>query len=88
LKWFKKDKNPGPNGWTIEFYLAFFDVIGKDLLHVIENSRLSGCIEPSTKSTFIVLRPKANNPSSFDEYRLSLSATAYTRLFLKSYQIG
>eukprot|EP00253_Pinus_taeda_P030096 PITA_30096 len=28
LKWFKKDKSPGPDGWTIEFYLAFYDLLG------------------------------------------------------------
>eukprot|EP00253_Pinus_taeda_P035638 PITA_35638 len=68
LKWFKKDKSLGPDGWTIEFYLAFFDIIGTDLLHVIEDSRISGRIEASITSTFIVLIPKANNPSSFYEY--------------------
>lgn len=36
LKWFKKDKSLGPNGWLIEFYLAYFEVLGNDLLHVIE----------------------------------------------------
>lgn len=29
LKWFKKDKSPGPDGWTIEFYVAFYDLLGQ-----------------------------------------------------------
>lgn len=32
LKWFKKDKISGPNGWTIEFYLAFYDILATNLL--------------------------------------------------------
>lgn len=31
LKIFKKDKIPRPDGW-IEFYLAFFELLGNDLL--------------------------------------------------------
>lgn len=26
LKWFKKDKSLGPDGWTMEFYLAFYEL--------------------------------------------------------------
>ena len=35
---FSKDENPIPNGWTIELFLAFFDIMGKDLLEVAEFS--------------------------------------------------
>eukprot|EP00253_Pinus_taeda_P013872 PITA_13872 len=30
LKWFKKYKIPGPDGWSIDFFTAFFDIIGED----------------------------------------------------------
>lgn len=33
---FHKDKSPGPDGWTIEFFLALYDTIGPDLLHLVE----------------------------------------------------
>lgn len=32
LKSFAKDKSPSPDGWTVEFYLHFFDLVGPDLL--------------------------------------------------------
>ena len=33
---FLKDKIPGPYGWTIEFFLAQYEVTGLDLLHLVE----------------------------------------------------
>lgn len=32
---FQHDNSPGPDGWTIEFYLGFIDLIGNDLLGVV-----------------------------------------------------
>eukprot|EP00253_Pinus_taeda_P015141 PITA_15141 len=69
IKWFKKDKSPGPDGWTIEFYIAFFDILGDDLLKIVEDCRRSGKISPAIKSTFIALIPKSDFPSSFNDFR-------------------
>eukprot|EP00253_Pinus_taeda_P015017 PITA_15017 len=69
LKWFKKDKSPGSDGWTIEFYLAFYDILGQDLLKVVEECRISGSLYNAINSTFIALIPKSDTPTSFDDYR-------------------
>eukprot|EP00253_Pinus_taeda_P008270 PITA_08270 len=69
LKWFKRDKSPGPDGWTIEFYLSFFDTLGNDLLHIMEDSRRRGRISSAIKSTFIALIPKSNAPTTFDDFQ-------------------
>lgn len=69
LKWFKKDKSPRPDGWSIEFYLAFFDIIGEDLLKVVEDTRIIGNIVSSITSTYIALIPKTDNLVSYEEYR-------------------
>lgn len=42
LKWFENDKSPSPDGWPMEFYLAFFDLIGHDLLKVIDECQVNG----------------------------------------------
>jgi hypothetical protein len=42
LKLFAKDKSLGPDGWTVEFFLHFFDLVGGDLLEVVEDSRTRG----------------------------------------------
>ena len=52
---FKKDKNLGPNGWSVEFYLEFFKPLGEDLLGVVEEVRISDRIPGSFNATFIVL---------------------------------
>lgn len=69
LKWFKKDKSPGPDGWTIEFYLAFYELLGNDLLKVVEECRISGSIYNAVNTTFIALIPKTDSPSSFNDFR-------------------
>ena len=58
LKTFKKDKSHGPNGWPVEIFLEFFDLIGRDLLDAMEFSRLSGKVTPSLNSTFLALIPQ------------------------------
>jgi len=69
LKWFKKDKSPRPNGWTIEFYLAFYDLLAHDLLQVVEECQTTGKLYNAINSTFIALIPKSDSPSSFNEFR-------------------
>jgi len=69
IKWFKKDKSPGPDGWTINFYIAFSEILGNDLLKIVENCRRSGRISSAIKSTFIALIPKSNNHVSFNDFR-------------------
>lgn len=66
---FQRDKSPGPDGWTIEFYEGFFELLGKDLLEVVEESRKSGVIHAPVNSTFITLIPKTDKPSSFDDFK-------------------
>ena len=58
LKCFKKDKSSGLDGWSIEFYLAFFDIVGHDLVNLVETSKRLGRVAPSLNSTFIALIPK------------------------------
>lgn len=42
LKWFKRDKSPAPDDWSVEFYLAFFHILGEYLLKVVEECRIFG----------------------------------------------
>ena len=58
LSSFQKDKSPGPDGWPIEFYLGFYELIGSDLLQVVEESRRNGTMHLPFNTTFLALIPK------------------------------
>jgi len=66
---FQKGKSLGPDGWPIEFYLGFFDLLGNDILKVVESSRKNGRIHDPINATFIALIPKIDKPTSFDDFR-------------------
>jgi len=65
----KVDKSLGPNGWTVEFFIHFFELVGGDLLDMVEESRIKGNISGGLNSTFIALITKVNKPQNFGDYR-------------------
>ena len=65
----KNDKSLGPDGIPVEVFRALFDVLGSDLLRVIEDSRCFGKIPAVFNTTFIALIPKTDYPKSFDDFR-------------------
>jgi hypothetical protein len=58
LQYFQKYKIPGPNAWSIDFYMGFYELVGEDVLQVVEESRASGHIHAPLNSIFIALIPK------------------------------
>lgn len=58
LKSFAKGESPGLDGWTVEFFLHFFDLVGADLLEMVEDTRSSGKV-----IGFV------NNPTTFGNYK-------------------
>jgi len=53
----------------VEFYLAFFDILGEDLLKFIEECRIFGRMHGAINSTFIALIPKSDNPLTLNDVR-------------------
>jgi len=75
---FKKEKILGPDRCTAIFFIFFFDLVGKYLLAMVEETRRLGAIAGGLNSTFLTLIPKENNPTSFDEFRpISLCNLCY-----------
>jgi hypothetical protein len=69
LKHFEKNKSPSPDGWTVEFFTHFFDLLGDDLLELVEDSRIIGKVQSSLNSMFLALIPKENKLVMFGDYK-------------------
>ena len=65
----KNDKSLGPDGISVEVYRVIFDVLGPDLLKVVDDSRKYGKAPATFNSTFIALIPKNDLPKSFEDFR-------------------
>jgi len=65
---FQKDKSPGPDGWTVEFFLGLYELIGADILRVVEETRFEGHMHAPLNATFISLIPKLDDPASLEYF--------------------
>lgn len=78
IKSMKGDKSRGPDGWTVEFFVHFFDIFQEDLLNMIEESITMGTIHPHLNYTYITLIPKKTKTATFSNYRpISLCNLTY-----------
>jgi hypothetical protein len=53
----------------VEFFLAFFDLLGEDILGLVEESRRKGRVSGALNATFVALIPKSDKPDSFGGFR-------------------
>jgi hypothetical protein len=78
IKSFKREKSPGPDGWSVELFLFHFDLMFQDILDVIEDTRTRGTVSSSLNKTFLVLIPKSNLSKQFNDFRpISLCNICY-----------
>lgn len=54
----KRDKSPGPDGWPIEFFIGFYELLEEDLIKVIEEVRNSGKVQEAFKCFIHILNTK------------------------------
>eukprot|EP00253_Pinus_taeda_P021304 PITA_21304 len=59
------DKSPGPDGFPINFYRDYWQLIKKDLAKMLRGIQRKGKMGGFTNSTFLALIPKENRPTSF-----------------------
>ena len=74
---FQKSKSLGPDGGLLNS-LKFYDLVGSNLIAVVEETRTKGLVVGNLNSTFINLILKCSNPLSFNGFSpISLSNLAY-----------
>ena len=66
---FQKDKSLGLDGSPSKFYVGFFELLEKDLLLVVEESRKVGKFLGALNTTFLAIIPKRYVLGTFDEFR-------------------
>lgn len=80
----QKEKSLGPDGWTMELFQHFFDLIGDDLARLVEDSKSKGFVHDPLNSTFLALIPKSDDTQSFDYFKaISLCNCTY-KIFAKT----
>ncbi|KAK3188489.1 hypothetical protein Dsin_028050 [Dipteronia sinensis] len=73
-----KDSIPGPDGFGSEFYMSCWDIVKEDIMDAAKDFFRGTPLSRFYSSSFIVLIPKVDNPSSFDKFRsISLCSVAY-----------
>uniref|UniRef100_A0A3Q3B436 Reverse transcriptase domain-containing protein n=1 Tax=Kryptolebias marmoratus TaxID=37003 RepID=A0A3Q3B436_KRYMA len=71
-------KSPGIDGLTVEFFKAYWDILGKDLLDVFNESLDTGSLPLSCRRAVIALLPKKGNLQDIKNWRpVSLLCTDY-----------
>jgi len=69
IKEMKNGKAPGPNGFNVDFFKACWEIVKKDILEVVEDSRRSKTILRALNTTFIALIPKGEKAMTPKRFR-------------------
>jgi hypothetical protein len=82
-----KEKNPGPDGIIMEFYLKFWDEIGLEFTTMITNSILYNRLPPGMTKGLVVLLHKGAERDILSNYKpITLLNTSY-KFFAKAIQL-
>ena len=73
LSYFKNDKTPGSDGFTIEFYRYFWDVSGQILVDNLNYAFENGSLSISQKLGIISLIPKKDRSQIFEKLETNFS---------------
>jgi hypothetical protein len=76
------DKAPGPDGFSLAFFQACWEVLKKDIMAISSDFHARGKFEKSLNSTFISLIPKVSGATKLKDFRpISLVSGIYKIIF-------
>lgn len=78
IKKMSPEKALGPNGMTVFFFRFFWDVVGLDVIHTVQDFFINDHLLPALNHTNITLIPKVDNPAKVSQFRpISLCNVMY-----------
>ncbi|XP_024014246.1 uncharacterized protein LOC112088191 [Eutrema salsugineum] len=64
-----RDKAPGPDGYTVEFFKESWSIVGQDLLTAVQSFFKLGFLPKGINSTILALIPKKKEALTMKDYR-------------------
>lgn len=64
-----RNKSPGPDGYTVEFFIEAWQVIGNDVTVAVQSFFLKGFLPKGLNSTILALIPKKEEAKVMKDYR-------------------
>lgn len=65
----KKNKAPGPDGYTVEFFKETWSILGKDFVVAVQSFFLKEFLPNGVNTTILALIPKKDEARSMKDYR-------------------
>jgi len=76
------DKCLGPDNWTVEIFLHFFELMGQEFLDMVEESQNRQFISGSIKYNFIT-RPKGHLSGHFLRLQVDIFVQYHMQYYFK-----
>ena len=69
LKEMQNGKGPGPDGFNVDFFKACWNIVKRDIVEIVEDSRQNKTILKALSTSFIALITKQDNAQTPEKFR-------------------
>ncbi|GJZ52502.1 RNA-directed DNA polymerase, eukaryota [Tanacetum coccineum] len=80
-----KNKSPGPDGFTFEFFRKYWNIVDQDIIEVVLEFFASGTFPPGCNSAFIALIPKTHDAKNVNDFHPKIKAMIFKVDFEKAF---